>query len=42
MGAGDQRSIYEVSDGVGGPRVRLVATTDTLAYCFSGDVGQEC
>ena len=28
--------------GVGALRVRLVATTDTFAYCPSGDVGQEC
>ena len=28
--------------GIGAPRVRLVATTDTLAYCLSGDVAQEC
>ena len=27
--------------GVGVLRVRLVATTDTFAYCPSGDVGQE-
>ena len=27
---------------VGALRVRLVATTDTFAYCPSGDVGQEC
>lgn len=28
--------------GVGALRVRLVATTDTFAYCPSGDVCQEC
>ena len=28
--------------GVGTLCVRLVATTDTFAYCPSGDVGQEC
>lgn len=27
--------------GVGALRVRLVATTDTLEYCLSGNVGQE-
>lgn len=27
--------------GVGALRVRLVATTDTFAYCLSGNVGQD-
>lgn len=30
--------VYHVS----APRVRLVATTDTLAYCLSGNVTEEC
>ena len=29
--------VYHVSE----PRVRLVAATDTLDYCLSGDVTQE-
>ena len=30
--------VYHVS----APRVRLVATTDTLVYCLSGNVTEEC
>ena len=31
-----------VTISVGTLRARLVATTDALEYCFSGDVAQEC